>query len=445
MNTIHIVFICGSKERKDFQTQQMKDLHITYPVHFMEAYTPSNSADYLNDVAKLLETPNELCCFRSHIAAIHWYIQNSICDYVIVCEDDVSFLKENFVERLNEVIALWEKHTELDYIHIGYLPNPNKRKHCSIYQDKTLFWGENDPIQMVFGMQAYIIKRAAAKSIVDFLHKPNVLEARNALANHKRPIYSKRRIKLVSDYMIPMFLNSGFVFPMLVTEMPFSTLIHKGHFHRHLFWKNLILINYLDPEKYYSTAAINYNSIVNSSIKSVKTIILRIFDNSDNDKRARDIHRKFLNDCIYVYHNPTLTTDYRYDKEEQLLEIKGQETEIPGMLNKTLKAIEYCLKFCEFDILVRGHIRSVIDVDTLEENVNLTNHDTMYYGGKKLSTNDRIEYVDGSGIAMSKTLCKQLIGHQDKLCKTIPDDIAIGKLFSEMGVKIYDSNIVPIK
>jgi GR25 family glycosyltransferase involved in LPS biosynthesis len=445
MTTIHIVFICGSKERKDFQIQQMNDLRIPYPVHFMEAYTPFNSAEYLNDVAKPQETPNELCCFRSHIAAIHWYTENSPCDYVIVCEDDVAFLKDNFVERLNEVIALWEKHTELDYIHIGYLPNPNKRKHCSIYQDKTLFWGENDPIQVVFGMQAYMIKRVAAKSIVDFLHKPIVLEARKALANHKRTIYSKRRLKLVSDYMIPMFLNSGFVFPMLVTEMPFSTLIHKGHFHRHLFWKNLILLNYLDPGKYYSTPAINYSVIVNSSIRSVKTLILRMFENSDDDKRIRDIHRKFLNDCIYVYHNPTLKSDYYYNKEEQLLEIKGEETNIPGILNKTVRAIKYCLEFCDFDILVRSHIKSVIDTDKLVENVNIANHDTMYYGGKKLLTNDGIDYVDGSGIAISKTLCEQLVSHQDKLCKTIPDDIAIGKLFSEMSVKIYDINIVPIK
>jgi len=49
--SIHILVLCASQERKEFQIAQFRDLKRKCNVTFFQAYTPSNSSDYMADCA----------------------------------------------------------------------------------------------------------------------------------------------------------------------------------------------------------------------------------------------------------------------------------------------------------------------------------------------------------------------------------------------------------
>jgi len=444
-SNITLVYICGNDDRKEFQMKQVQELGLPFNIHYFRAFTPAISKDYIKDYdATYPESPQEICCTRSHIGAIQWYIENSNTDYVLICEDDVSFLKTDFADRLNTIIETWKHYTDIDFISIGYLPHANKRSHMAKYQDRNLYWSCHDPIQNIWGLQAYLIKRKSAQAMVELLYKSNTTELRTTINEYiKRPgvINHGRLNRLQSDSLIPMFFKQGFVYPMMAIEMPFPTLIHTTG-ERHKMWVDLVSCNYVDPNQYYMT-----NEITLCPKKKLSVLVLRIFNHSERYDAMRGIHRKYGDDSIYVIHNPELATEYRYTKEEQLLEIKGEETFIPGILVKTIKAIEICLKLFDFDILVRSNVSTIINRELFQSYMDKVKNIDNFYGGhqetlykitEETGSGDSsilgLKFPHGTGITLSRNLCVQLCTEKDKLNYNIIDDVSIGNFFKDRTI-----------
>jgi hypothetical protein len=98
--------------------------------------------------------------------------------------------------------------------------------------------------------------------------------------------------------------------------------------------------------------------------------ILNLILYSENDPaypRMREVlqdHNRrysYVQTLFYIY-DPTLKTDH--DISGDLLRIRGVETYVPGILNKTLEAIRITQSW-DYDILVRTNISTIVDFSGL--------------------------------------------------------------------------------
>ena len=76
-------------------------------------------------------------------------------------------------------------------------------------------------------------------------------------------------------------------------------------------------------------------------------------NNHENIKSYFIKYKKNLHDDIYL------------DENDNTIYIKGVENFIPGVLDKSIKAIEYCLHNFKFDYLLRTNMSSFIILNKL--------------------------------------------------------------------------------
>ena len=102
--------------------------------------------------------------------------------------------------------------------------------------------------------------------------------------------------------------------------------------------------------------------------------------------------------------------------------VKGNESLIPGCLDKTIKSIEYVLNNFEFDFILRTNMSSVFD---LQKFYNLLNKDLIC--GGIIGIHEEKKYISGAGMLLSKDLCSNLISNKNSLNYNIIDDLSIGE------------------
>jgi len=176
-------------------------------------------------------------------------------------------------------------------------------------------------------------------------------------------------------------------------------------------------------------------------------LILRIFNHSPEYDAMYDIHMKFNNGSIFVLYNPDLSSDYNYNDKTKLLEIKGTESFMPGLLDKTIRAMEICLKLFKFDYLIRSNISTVIDIEKFNKEILAYNSD-FKYGGKVLElywlhpeagiidhTHDGLLFAEGCDIVLSRESVVSLVSEKYKLNTNVVDDLSIGIFFKEKNIK----------
>lgn len=251
MSSVHIIVICGSEERTQFQKKQFATLQLPYDVTYIRAYTPETSKPYLNDSDDIYpESAGMMCCTRSHAAAIDWYVHNSESPYGLVMEDDVSLLKDGFANKLESVIETWSRNNDIDYISVGYLAASDGLPHKAHHVDGLVHWNELSP---VWGTQAYIIRRETAAIMAKILHQPTSAELRRCAkeAHENGRNYSFRYLRIQPDAVTPILFRQGFVYPMMAIESPFSSLINKQTMIDR--WLPAIAAGTVDPSNYYGT------------------------------------------------------------------------------------------------------------------------------------------------------------------------------------------------
>lgn len=153
-----------------------------------------------------------------------------------------------------------------------------------------------------------------------------------------------------------------------------------------------------------------------SNYKNIKTYFIS-FDNNNE---------KFKNNDYYLDNN--------------LLIFKGIESLVPGVLNKTLKALHYCKEF-EYDYIVRTNISTIINYNNLIKY--LEKNPINFYGGGEnniLSWNGGginddtwygTNFISGTSIILSKKCVNFIIENENKIIKEIVDDVSLGILFRE--------------
>ena len=148
-------------------------------------------------------------------------------------------------------------------------------------------------------------------------------------------------------------------------------------------------------------------------------------------------YKKFENvKTIYYKFDDKINEEYLM--EGDVLKIKGKETYVPGILEKTVKAMEY-VENDEYDYLVRSNISTIVDFKLLDEELKKKQ---IEYGGGLINNLQRLDenagikdnahfglnYVSGTAIIMSKNTLKEMIKQKDKIDYKIVDDVSIGVL-----------------
>lgn len=131
--------------------------------------------------------------------------------------------------------------------------------------------------------------------------------------------------------------------------------------------------------------------------------------------------------------------------ENDILFINGNETMIPGVLNKTISALKYCVEHLDiqFDYFIRSNISTWIDYDKFPfwELVHRKLHYTsssvlrvlypsVFY--KVGILNIGLLYAQGTNIILSHEATLYLLKHSSELDFNTIDDVAIGKIFSNI-------------
>jgi len=182
----------------------------------------------------------------------------------------------------------------------------------------------------------------------------------------------------------------------------------------------------------------------------MKLLVLRIFSHSERYDKMKEIHCKNGDKSIYAIYNPDLESEYRYTEKDQLLEIKGHETYIPGILMKTLQAVDICLKLFDFDVLVRSNVSTIINSDVLEEKLSKYDISGMFYAGTKITITEKnpiygitdnnfhiyngFEMAPGTSIILSNELCKHLVLNANKLDYKLIDDVSIATYIKSLDI-----------
>jgi hypothetical protein len=186
----------------------------------------------------------------------------------------------------------------------------------------------------------------------------------------------------------------------------------------------------------------------------VKIINLVLYN--DNDESYVKMYN-ILSDFYDIYKSNVTTFFYKYNNTidndieliDNIIHIKGEETFVPGILEKTLIAFKYIDNNYDYDFIVRTNISTVINFNLLIAELERT--PILYYGGIYTSfllwtdipagiVDDRYKfthYAVGTNIILSKNGCKLLITNTHLIDKTIIDDVAIGVFFRRLNIEVH--------
>lgn len=179
----------------------------------------------------------------------------------------------------------------------------------------------------------------------------------------------------------------------------------------------------------------------------MKFLNLVLYSQNDVFDKMMDITSKYYKTLknvktIYYRFDPNISSDF--ELKDNILLIKGTETFIPGILDKTIKAFEFVKNnkiIDDYDYLIRSNISTIVNFKNLEKEM----IDIPFYGGVFAPTIDDfhvknnniideklkgIQFVTGSGIILSKDSVKYLINNKHLLNTNIIDDVALGIFFN---------------
>lgn len=171
----------------------------------------------------------------------------------------------------------------------------------------------------------------------------------------------------------------------------------------------------------------------------VKALILRIYNSTPIYDAMKKLHMENDN-SIFVTFNPDIDTEWKYTESERLIEVRGEESFIPGILDKTVVGLRACLELFDFDFLVRSNASTVIDTVELASQLENYSRDKHFCSGHTWP----MEWIDGDlrfttinwlgkglplitgiGIVMSRVTCQYLVDNQNLLDRSRIDDVSI--------------------
>jgi len=294
MDSLQIIIICCNEARKQFQETQMRDLELPYS--FYKAYTPETMGDYIQTRNLVYPEPHTvLCCTRSHIGALKFFVNNyPEKSYVVIAEDDV-LLIHAFKEELEKNIERWKTKKDIDYITLGCSPGQKERP-ASMYEEDNLLWGS----MTVWSTTLQIIPRQVAERMVSLLDVKNTTQLYAVIENERKTIdnnkgYSTKKIRLQSDVIFSILWRQACVWPpMAIEEEQFLSCINNEPNNR---WKHIFDLNIRKKEEFYKPIEFN-----------IEPYVINLYHRTD---RWEEVQREFQKLQIVPYR-----IDAVYEKED---------------------------------------------------------------------------------------------------------------------------------
>ena len=150
-----------------------------------------------------------------------------------------------------------------------------------------------------------------------------------------------------------------------------------------------------------------------------------------------------------------LSDTVEFDREAMTIYVKGEETYIPGILNKTIEAIRAI--GLDYDFVWRTNLSSVLDFDGLIRYCNsiddrVSKHRVLYESNKKVlyagyiglapieaEFDSHIRFASGSGFLLAREAVQYLLDNISLLRYDLIDDVAIGALLEpQFGIVHLD-------
>jgi len=112
--------------------------------------------------------------------------------------------------------------------------------------------------------------------------------------------------------------------------------------------------------------------------------------------------------------------------------IEGTESMVPGYVDKTIKAINFCLQTQTFDFIFRTNMSSVVDLNKLND---LLKNYNMHYSGV-IGHCANIDFASGAGMLLSKPFCMFMTRQKHELDYALIDDVSIGLFCQQNKVQL---------
>ena len=147
-------------------------------------------------------------------------------------------------------------------------------------------------------------------------------------------------------------------------------------------------------------------------------------------------------ECYFLRATPELSSEVSI--EGDVIWSRGEESYVPGLLNKTLRALEIMEpRLDEFDYVLRTNLSSFYVFPRLLHFLQDAPAERFYSGIHHGEGAPMCEagWVCGAGILMSTDLARTLIAHKVELfdlepCRQHLDDVVIGALFAANDIPI---------
>ena len=182
------------------------------------------------------------------------------------------------------------------------------------------------------------------------------------------------------------------------------------------------------------------NKEIQESFQRPIKILNLVLYSSDNggpyDKMKQiteEFYKKFTN-VRTIYYRFSNDINKNIELRDNILYIKGRETYIPGILQKTLHAFEY-FQNENYDYLVRSNISTIIRFDILTHDLleNPVDYGCGLCFGK--------EYSSGTSIILSSNIVKKIVKYKNEIDMSMIDDMSIGDIINR---KIPEIEMKPV-
>lgn len=153
---------------------------------------------------------------------------------------------------------------------------------------------------------------------------------------------------------------------------------------------------------------------------------------------------------LYYCYTPNLSTASFFDETTRILHLRGTETYVPGILDKTIDAMAYALdRYPTATMIVRSNASTVLDFPSLLKEVN-GYPGRIDYGGGMLNTLAWLDpaagvvdktwwgtpYASGTCIFLSRAYAEKMVQERSLLRRNLVDDLSIGVWMREYHPEI---------
>lgn len=161
-------------------------------------------------------------------------------------------------------------------------------------------------------------------------------------------------------------------------------------------------------------------------------------------KITRNFYKKYKN-VVSIYY--TYSDHDNYDKKENILYIKGKETYLPGILDKTVKTFQYVpiiekMMNKKFDYIIRTNISTIVRFDKLSNKLNGVDYgcglkNIIYKNYRDPNSGiiddhlEGLEYASGTCIIFSRDLFYKILPKLYLVDRKLIDDVSIGKFMKK--------------